>query len=305
MPTIFEGCPKYLSKPQYSRKRPAIREPLIPSKMSKVDNNIRGLPADTLTDIFTTPPPTDQLGEISETKIEDENLRNGFPEIWVNPKLIPLPSTSWSFHQTELGDQKMIVYSEVRKCRNGMPEYYKQVILEPDYNIMKPKIVISNKIIDLQTVNEITSVNMTIDTPVHELLGSIIEKVNRQTVCCGGPTVKEFPSERVSLQSASTQMGTWRHNLCPIVLPNENDKQCLMCSGLEKTLNSKLAKKKSNSNGVRLRCPSTMSVKNKTGIQKLRKAIRLQRQARMRLQRRKKILETELQVCQFYLLIIV
>lgn len=240
VPTIFPGCPSYLSKRETNRRNPPAKRKgtLLTSsskcKSSKIDHTEQLLPAS----------PSD----LPSTSLKD---------VFLSPEMISLPSKHWNYRENKTEFNKYVTFFETGFTREGLVVGTKQLILFEDERIKVN--ILHNNVDVIQFKSELRCLE-----DLQDLINGLAEK----QICSGGPPGNQF--RNIKLECGKIDLlGVWRHNKCELLV---EDGICSKCTTMENTLRIHEKRQAKKTEGIkRFRLP------RKTHVPLLKKAIKNQR----------------------------
>lgn len=235
IPTLFPGCPKYLSKPRSVLRKRKRRQPLErvnPIKRPRADTAIILKVESISTEIFT------EIENVMETDITDATeTSDSFDNIWRHVDKFQLPAVNWAKHAVEYKGFRTIVFNEIilrSEKRTALTR--KRVIIDEclgtqayvfQYPLQVQRLI-SHLVGSVDSLAE--SVNYYDVRTVNEML----KKFHEFNVCEGGPSAESWVD--CELQCAILDdLGHWRHKKCRLVTYTPK-RACCFCESLKNTL---------------------------------------------------------------------
>ncbi|CAN7948566.1 unnamed protein product, partial [Ixodes hexagonus] len=327
VPSIFPGCPPYLSSTAKKRKLPKNRQraPATVVKRRKTElqdernegTHFNGTTSNVVTEDTSADraepgiaactagyAEADTVGEPSTHMVREDDSINDIParvpakpskdsvpfrSVLPEKNVIVMPSKSWACHEVDVEGLQNLCCVEMKSTSAIEPPFASKILtLEQCRNSLKVRQYVLDR--------EVNSVLLQAKCP-SQTAHDITEMVNafdQKPVFAGGPAYKMFPG--IHPECASTdKMGMWRHNRCPLLL-NETELRCTFCTSLSNTLRIHKARLEKRGKEQRVRMPLSPSKKKKIDILR-RQRIACSR-SKVRLLKRKRELEAELSMCK-------
>uniref|UniRef100_A0A224Z1X6 Uncharacterized protein n=1 Tax=Rhipicephalus zambeziensis TaxID=60191 RepID=A0A224Z1X6_9ACAR len=145
-----------------------------------------------------------------------------------------LPAKSWGVHRLEHGDQKSVVFSELKPTQ-GLSNDPSSEDASSFTPFSAPKVVKIDEKMEVRVVFmgkcvTMEQLNYSSDLSTLEDVQSFLQHVDRIKICAGGPNALEHP--HIERESAYVDMTRrWRHNSCSLIVHSEAS-SCIMCLGL-------------------------------------------------------------------------
>lgn len=318
VPTRFPDCPPYLSKTTKTRKRPAERQPLPPSKKKCSASPRKSARNDTEEICGDDENCTRQASAIAFDGVdrttdtsEEETPHLPGPSTSASPVCSPfrslfadlprsfLPSIAWGYHLVHMGQVQSVVFSQLERTK-------KFISILPDeactYSASSPPLFITSKMVEIDEKMQVRTALMNRPFSVTDLhyAGSLstfddvkefLQHVDNIKLCSGGPNKLEYPQvvpQRAYLDSNDR----WRHNKCSVIL-DDGVFACHKCTCLSNTLRMQQNRrqKQTYKYGAALNLPSQRSKEKLAALHRAKYALK---RSKNRLLNRCKILSTEL-----------
>ncbi|KAH8025845.1 hypothetical protein HPB51_012877 [Rhipicephalus microplus] len=292
VPTIFPDCPRYLSKKEKQRKRPAERRD-INGSIKKHRKQSQELGDSLLLD------PPESGATASGVLLHDCTSAplaavSTFDELFGSPASVEVPSTTWGFHRLQVDELRNVVFSELRRVRESQcaadtSHIVPWKLLEINQDMQLSVVLMGRPVspevlgfdLEVSTINDITTLLKNLENLHH---------------CGGGQTANEYP--HAQLECALVDVcGRWRHRKCAQVLSANG--ACQRCAGLSDTLrvHQKRALLRKNEKGARTIFRMS-NFRNSEKVRVFRRAQYALKRAKDRLTKRIKGLQQALKTMQ-------
>lgn len=248
VPTRFPDCPAYLSKTLKSRKRPAERQLLVPSKKknspscasSSCDNS------DEVQDLCMPSVLVRGDGCTNATEVQEEAgpsaavAPSAFDMLFDDPSLVCLASKSWGYHRIEMGEAKSIVFLELTRTRTPQNRSSKSALAVsvrstseacPPESIGAGGLFAAPRLVEIDETMEVRTVLMGRSVSIEKLqhsnslatvgdVKSFLQYVQNIKLCAGGPSTAVYP--QAEPKSAFIDISSKRrHKECEFFLSGE------------------------------------------------------------------------------------
>ncbi|KAH9372240.1 hypothetical protein HPB48_003447 [Haemaphysalis longicornis] len=291
VPSIFEGCPAYLTKEVKPSRKPLKRKANtseLPAKSRRLSPGNGECTHSAANALDNPPEGDDNTLDLTENRTGTVELRpSAFDVLFESAQSSRLPESSWAVHRVDVEGIRDIVYSKMAvKQDSGATNLYiaKAVHIKSDMSV---NIVLLGK--SLKPVSAAVSASVTTLSDVEQ----VVNAVEAIKVCSGGPSIKEYPKAEPECAYGDF-LGKWRHSRCTIAVAEGG--VCKACSSLCDTLrihtSRQVARKKERRVLQRIRIP--VQSKERGKIETLRRAKTSLTRSKARLLARNKVLLMEL-----------
>lgn len=304
IPTIFEGCPSYLSFALPKERKRTKRH--LPPDVSKTRSKRRLFASNSPPPTGATSSPADNVGcgpvicqqGSAESAVEDTQADvSDFASepcalaahISQKPGDVKLPGPSWNHLEVRgFGVHRMTFVKMTLACDKTTPVTLKHVDVDPGDATEPFKVFI------LQRQVPISELPQGPLQQVHNIedFESILQAAESIQACLGGPPAGEFPN--ISPECASVDfMGVWRHRRCQVFA--QDGLKCTNCQSLYRTLSVHAARKSKQKGSKRVRL--VLTPRKKAKVEVLRRAKISSYKAKLWMKKRLEALRKEVRDC--------
>lgn len=251
VPTRFPDCTPNFPKTRRRWTKPLVRASLVLSK--KIASSVRGpcegsasdrqSSCESSTAVSGNPAgtagvfgPGEEQGRCTGTSVKKEC--SVFSSLLYDIPISFLPAMSWGVHRLELGDEKSVVFSQLKPAQglfsdpssggaSSFAPFGAPKIVQID-DKMRVRAVFMGKCVDMEQLNYAGQLSTLEDVQ------SFLQYVDQIKICAGGPSALEQPQVDPGSAYVDTNR-RWRHNSCSLVVHSEAS-SCRMCLSLRATL---------------------------------------------------------------------